>query len=245
MSVDGTAVSTIAALAGKPQELAGLLVAPREWTIGDPRAFIKPGPQASALGVSSLGALRDYLAANRDALDLSTLVVHVASPSVVHVLGPLQARARVREAYVMADCGDALQGFLGQYHALDTFIVGLHTRFALTDDRTKLLQLLSNVDQSSVKTSTDDGISQAVTAKVGIVLKGEAVVPNPVILAGWRTFREVEQSPSAYVLRLQQHGQALQAGLFEGDGGTWKLSAVGRVRDWLVRELPTGISVLA
>ena len=51
---------------------------------------------------------------------------------------------------------------------------------------------------------------------------------------GEAAFREVEQPASFYVLRMT--GETGKVALFEGDGGAWKLNAIARVRDWLVRD---------
>jgi len=68
-----------------------------------------------------------------------------------------------------------------------------------------------------------------------------AAVPNPVMLAPYRTFPEVEQPASPFVLRLKQgpEGGRPSLALFEADGGKWQLEAVKRVRTYLsIMEVP-------
>jgi hypothetical protein len=70
-------------------------------------------------------------------------------------------------------------------------------------------------------------------------------VPNPVRLAPFRTFRDVfEQPESAFVLRVKKTPTLPEVGLFEADGGEWRLTAIDRVRAWLVGRLPTDVAVL-
>jgi hypothetical protein len=237
--MDGAAVEQIAGLARKPLELAGFLLRPNDWCVDDPAALVKAGPTAKTLLVSTLGAVRDYVQANRDGLDLTRLVVHVASPVQVHVLGPLDARARSRELFVGAVASDLADGFLGRYMDLEEFVVGLQVRFADADDRKRLLALLSNVKHETVKTALDDGVTQVVQARAGVALVSEVAVPNPVLLCGFRTFRDVAQPSALYVLRVQSGkvGGLPQVGLFEADGGAWRLSAMARIADWLRDEL--------
>src|SRR6185436_3953125 len=215
--MDGTFVDAIAKQVAAPGTTPGGISAlPPGWTLHDEQAHIKPGPTADALKVYSLGAVRDYLRDNRDALDLSHVVVHVVSPQIVRVAGPLLPRARNREVFVEATAQNLTDGFLGKWMPSDEFIIGLQTRVAASEDRTAVLKLFSNISHEAVRTSQDDGISQTVTAKTGIALKAEAAVPNPIALVPFRTFREVPQPASLFALRVNQ---AMQVGIFEADGG--------------------------
>jgi hypothetical protein len=242
--MEGAVIENIAALVGRPQALDGFIVRPDGWLIDDPASLVQPGPLAKTLTVSTLGAVRDYLAANKDALDVSKVVVHVAGPSLVSVLGPLDARARVREGFVDAKCVDMTEGFLGRFMPIEDFLLGVQVRFADADDRKKVLGLLSTVKSEQVKTATDDGMVQVVQTRAGAVLVNDTPVPNPVQLVPFRTFRDIVQPSSLFALRLKAGDGLPQIGLFEADGGAWKLIATERVRDWLTAALPS-MSVLA
>lgn len=245
--MDGSAVEQIAGLTRKPMELGGFLYRPNDWSVEDPAALVKAGPQAAKLSVLSLGAVRDYLHANRDKLPLDSIVVHVASPSVVRVFGPLSDRARTREQFLESACVDLADGFLGKFMPIEEFLIGLQVRFADADDRKKLLSLLSTVKHETVKTAMDDGMTQVVQARAGVALISDVAVPNPVLLVPFRAFRDVVQPSSLFVLRVNagRSGGLPEVGLFEADGGAWKLTAIERVKNWLVDALPTGVSVLA
>lgn len=244
--MDGDAIGAIIQQVKKPFPIGDYVARPGDWVIEDPAALVKPGPAAKALVVSTLGAVRDYLKANKDALDLTKIVVHVASPSSVYVLGPLDARARIRETYLSAAAVDLTAGFLDKFWSLEDFNLGLQVRFADADDRKRILALMSNVKHETVKTALDDGTTQVLQARAGVALVSDVAVPNPVLLCGIRAFRDIVQPSSLYVLRVQPgpHGGLPQAGLFEADGGAWKLATLARVREWLVAALPD-ISVLA
>lgn len=246
--MNGDAVKELAQRLRGPQEIGnGFLTAPNDWKLVDPFALIAPGPTADPLAVYSLGALREYVKVNRDTLDLGTLVVHVVSPQIVRLSGPLQARARNRESYVQATALNLTDGFLGKFMAIDDFIVGLLTRFADSNDRAAVLKLFGNVKHETVKTSQDDGVTQTVSAKTGVVLAADVAVPNPITLVPYRTFREVTQPSSLFVLRVNagRPGGLPEVGIFEADGGAWRLTAVDRVRDWLTEALPDTVAVLA
>lgn len=245
--MNGEAITNLVALTSKPQLVGGFLLRPDDWVVEDPAALVKPGPTAKTLDVWTLGAVRDYLTANKDALDLPRIVVHVVSPSIVQVLGPLDTRARVRETFVRANASDLTDSFIGRFQSMADFLIGLQTRFVDVDDRARVLALLSNVKDENVKTALDDGVTQVVQARAGVALVSEVAVPNPVLVCPYRTFRDVVQPSSLFVLRVQsgKAGGLPEAGLFEADGGAWRLTAIARVREWLVAAVPAGVAVLA
>lgn len=245
--MDGEAVQQLVGLSRAPKMIGDFITAPNDWSVLDPASLIKPGPTAKTLVVSTLGAVRDYLKANKDALPLDKMVVHVLSPNAVHVLGPLDLRSRVRETFVAAAATDMLDGFLGKFHSLEDFNLGLQIRFADADERGRILGLMSNVKSEKVSTALDDGVTQVLEARNGVALVSNVAVPNPVLLCGYRAFRDIVQPSTLYVLRVQQGraGGLPEAGLFEADGGAWKLTTIERVREWLVAALPADVSVLA
>lgn len=62
-------------------------------------------------------------------------------------------------------------------------------------------------------------------------------VPNQVKLQPFRTFAEVKQPESEFVFRLKKSGENIYAGIFEADGGAWKLEAIKRIKGYLEKEL--------
>jgi hypothetical protein len=246
--MEGAVIQELAERLRKPEPLGDDFIArPSDWVIEDRAALVRPGPLAATLAVSTLGAVRDYLKANKDSHDVVFLSAHVVSPTVVKVIGALDDRARVRETFVTATASDLTENFLGRFMPLEEFNIGLQIRFVDVDDRSRVLGLLSNVKSEVVKTALDDGTTQVVEARQGVALVRDVAVPNPVKLCAYRTFRDIEQPSSLYVLRVTagKAGGFPEAGLFEADGGAWRLSAISRIHDWLVREIPADVAVLA
>ncbi len=244
--MEGAAVQQMAERFAKPQNVGdGLVALPDNWGIEDPEAK-KWRPTAALLAVATLSAVQRYLAHNRDGLKLGDLVVHVESPTSVKVLNRLDGEDRTREGYLVATATDMTTNFLNGYHATEHFMIGLQTRFVETPARTDLLRFLSNIKTSEVKTALDDGMTQVVEARKGVALVDNVPVPNPVRLHPFRTFRELDQPESPFVLRLQQglNSGLPTAALFEADGGAWRLQAIERIKDWLVIALPPDVSVI-
>lgn len=122
----------------------------------------------------------------------------------------------------------------------------LQSQFKSSEVTASILQVVGNLKDEAVKTYADDGTSQIVTAKVGLTRPPENVLlPNPVSLRPYRTFPEVEQPTSPFILRMQSTKEGPQVALFEADGGKWKLDAIASIRDYLVNALPEGVTVIA
>jgi hypothetical protein len=73
-----------------------------------------------------------------------------------------------------------------------------------------------------------------VTVKTGIAKIEDVFVPNPVVLAPYRTFPEIAQPESKFIFRMQT---GPTAALFEADGGAWRNEAMGRIKAWLEEQL--------
>ena len=107
-----------------------------------------------------------------------------------------------------------------------------------SDDRELLMKFAGTVENGTLAQYGDDGITQKATIKTGIASKGDAVVPNPVILRPFRTFVEVEQPESAFVFRMREGGRGeIECAIFEADGGAWKNAAMKRIKEYLQYEL--------
>lgn len=187
---------------------------------------------ATALEVSTLTGLVDYIKANIDKLE-GKLLVQVKSFDEVRLLSPLNAD-RNRELYVRAAA--ILPNNVTYEHFLDTerFNIMLQSAFVDNEDKKILLKYTGLVRDEAVKESGDDGVSQAVTIKTGVASVGQAVVPNPVTLAPYRTFPEVEQPESKFIFRMQE---GPRAALFEADGGAWRNKAIISIKEYLQEQL--------
>lgn len=113
-------------------------------------------------------------------------------------------------------------------------VVELQSLYAVTPDRDYLLSLLSRIDVNQGVSSVDNGISQEVSIRTGAVLKEQQTVQPIVRLQPYRTFLEVEQPASDFLLRLDKEGRPA---LYEADGGAWKLEAKRNIAAYLGEQL--------
>ena len=127
----------------------------------------------------------------------------------------------------------------GEFLEKEQLIIGLQSLFADSTDRDKLLKILGTIKQENVTVNNDDGVTQSVTTSKSIVSGENEKIPNRVLLAPFRTFIEVLQPYGEYIVRLKESApmykkeKELVAGLFEADGGVWKLEAVDNIKKYL------------
>lgn len=181
--------------------------------------------------VNTLEAVVDYL---NSGIDLhGDVFVHVVDPMTVDVFTAFNGNGR-RVELIRAKAHTGFMQF-GQFMDVESFIIRLQAGFTDTLDRHKVIGYVANIDHEHTVKTTDNGLSQKAVVKVGIVDKEEVAVPNPVKLAPYRSFIEVDQPMSDFILRLKNEGT--QAALFEADGGAWKLEAVENVAEYLHKQL--------
>lgn len=216
----------------------------REYYFANGKAVGIIPPVQTSFQVETLTAISDYFVRNPDALPLGEIIVHVMSPVAVRLMSPVCLPWLNRHAYLEAQSSPKVFPF-GRAMDVESFIVALQTYFVPSETTRQLQQMVSSLsDQTSVD-YTDDGIGQQVTAKTGIARVGKVEVPNPVHLAPYRSFREIEQPASAFVFRIQKNEKGPLCVLHEADGGNWQREAVESIRDWLKDELPEGVVILA
>ena len=189
-------------------------------------------PVASKLTVSTLTGLVDYIKTNVDHLE-GKLLIQVKSPEEVALYSPLNAD-REREKYVSAEAILPNNVVYDRFLDTERFNIMLQSAFVDDEDKAKLLKYTALITDDTVKNFGDDGISQKVTVKTGVASVSDAVVPNPVTLAPYRTFPEVEQPESKFIFRMKE---GPTAALFEADGGAWRNTAILGIKEYLKEAL--------
>lgn len=154
-----------------------------------------------------------------------------------------------REQLIYAEAEDLFAGTFrfNAFVSNSAFMIAIQTLFHEGhNDWEKVTRVISTIKEERVTQSQDDGMAQQVTAKAGIAIVSEVEVPRVVTLKPFRTFREVEQPHSQFVLRLQaKQGQMPEIALFEADGGKWKLDAIEAIKDYLDEKLIAGPPIIA
>lgn len=153
------------------------------------------------------------------------IFIHIASPRTVRVFSTLD-NYMGRDYLYKASC-DAPE-FSGGWRAHEASIIELRSAFVPNEGVEYLLDLLSTISVEDGVTSDDNGVTQKVTTRQGVSLKHYENTKLRIPLKPYRTFTEVEQPESEFILRLDKD---FRVGLFEADGGAWKLCAKANIRN--------------
>jgi hypothetical protein len=194
-----------------------------------------PTPKADSVDISTLTGLVDYIKNGVDNLE-KTLIVHIVSPTTVKVYSELRSDKQ-REHFI--DCSALTPKITyGQFMDVESFNIMIQSCFLPNEHSAAVLKVVGNIVEENVQNTSDDGISQKVTAKAGIAKVAEIDVPNPVILCPFRTFPEVGQPESKFVFRMRGgDGNGVKAAIFEADGGIWRIYAMQNVKEYLSEKL--------
>jgi hypothetical protein len=203
-------------------------------------------PTPHSIGIVTLTGMADYLNNNPDGLDMGSFFIHVADCRCVRLQSKMLRQWRQRDLPIVAAAKQQEYPF-GQFLSVENFIIALQSYFVQTKTTADIIKVVGNLTDSKVTNFNDDGVTQQVTAKAGIAKVENIPVPNPVTLAPYRTFLEIEQPESKFIFRMQSAGDGRPplCALFQADGGSWELQAIERIRDWLRGSIPKEMVILA
>lgn len=205
-----------------------------------PVAIPPADPQPDRLTVHTLTGLIEFI--NNVADKALIKALHVTGYDGVDVIGAISGRHQQRPTFASASVKGKAKFTFNQYMEAEDFIIGLQTGFVKTANLEQVLSIVGTLKDENVTQIGDDGITQGVTTKKGISLGQQTVVPNPVILAPYRTFPEIAQPESPYVLRLKRkEGSLPLVALYATADQGWEIEAIQSIRQFLsdaVKNIP-------
>jgi hypothetical protein len=218
---------------GKPEikELFGTTYSNKKWSpIDQPRKTSQ-----EYLKTRTLTSLCDWLlSGSDDALEACDFgFIHISDHNEVRIISSPEMEYRTRHRYVVANAYE--NNFLfGEFMTVEQFIISASCNFIMDENMAALIKHVSSIRSSEVLTVEDDGISQSVTATAEFNrIKSVAISPFQE-LKPYRTFREIGQPPSKFLLRMKQQKDSLpRVALFNADNGMWKLEAMKSIASFL------------
>lgn len=191
--------------------------------------------------IFSLQGFVDYITSDPDDLfdRYARLIVHVRDERTV-VLRAMAYGPEKEMRIDLARCVATNKPFqFNAEYGQEDFIVKLQSLFIPNEKANAVGKVVGNlVAQESVGV-VDDGISQSVTVKGGIARMGKVVIQNPVPLRPIRTFMDIEQPESPFILRIrnEQGMKEPKIALYEADGDMWRVTAVHTLVRYLTEKL--------
>lgn len=116
--------------------------------------------------------------------------------------------------------------------------IALRTRFQETTDTIYAMKLLSDICCGAKVIYNDNGVATTVTTQKGVALQSNEQVRPIITLKPYRTFQEVEQPESIFLIRVNERGISFT----EADGGMWKLKARETIKAFLEGKLSQEVS---
>lgn len=198
------------------------------YTYTDKKLAVISEPRVPTLTFHTLDGLVLALKAECDCFN-GPILIDVSDEATVTVCSAISAVDRQREVpyKVTAEIVDIPFDRRLDY---ETMMITLKSKFVETPELLELVQLLGTITEENSAQLSDDGFTQTVVVRKGIALKDNKAV-NPIRkLKPFRTFNEVDQPESEFLLRLSEGGLVA---LYEADGGAWKLQARKNVAEYL------------
>lgn len=201
---------------------------------------ISENSNVETIQINTLSGLVEYVLSNVDALN-GKVMIHVESPTEVHVYDTLDYTNDRRE-YLKAKALLPEITF-ERFMPRENFQIMMQANFVdstleQTNDKEMVLDIISKIVEQQGAEIEDNGMAQSATIKTGIATVGRTELPRRITLKPFRTFAEISQPPSEFILRLRE---GAQVALFEADGGAWELNAIHSIKEHLRTALQSKI----
>jgi hypothetical protein len=198
-----------------------------------PKVYYRPGE----VNLNTLDSLVDMIKVELHKATVP-LFVKVTSPECVSAFTTYHENEDCSRDYMYIARAELPRVDLNKFIEHEDFMIALRSKFIESEDISYLLTLLASITDKNSVESNDDGISQSVQAKKGVVMVQTVNTKPRVTLQPYRTFLEVEQPASEFLLRLKEGGYVA---LFEADGGAWRLAAKKSIKEYLTKALSSEI----
>jgi hypothetical protein len=208
-------------------------------------------PRPSTISVHNLRGFCGFISndIDRKIVKAESLIV-VDSPEQVRLISAISGDDLGREELVQANLNKRFSAFpFGKFLSQEEFAILFRSLFVRKegDDFEYVLSYTQKLIGGTIIEGSDDGLTQEVSVKRGVsgALKEHVSLKPIVKLSPYRTFREVEQVESEFLLRARLNkDEAPTVALFEADGGAWINQATENVVLYIQSQV-TDIPVIA
>ncbi len=190
------------------------------------------GPCVSTLEFNTIRGMTELVKRELEAFG-NVVIVNVRNHKTVEAYSGIRVNDRIREVPYISTA-ELINISFDRWLPYEDMMIMLKSRFVETPELLQVVQLLGTITNEKSAQAVDDGFTQTVVVRKGIALKDNKVVKPIVKLKPYRTFNEVEQPESEFLLRLSENGTVA---LFEADGGAWKLEARRNIASYIKEEL--------
>jgi hypothetical protein len=193
-----------------------------------------PPEHPDDVNVCTLAGFADLVRAGLEEKDFpSCYVIHVVDEKTVVLKSKLSDKYGRRLVLIVAQPVPFNQFRFQNWMSQEEFAIAVASLFSdESPDKQYILDLASTLTNEATVTSEDNGFTQKGTVKQGMrTLKPVTIKPR-VSMAPYRTFPEIPQPISQFVLRAKAEGGDSKPTLMlvEADGGRWKIDAIAEIK---------------
>lgn len=194
-------------------------------------------PTQKQIIVTTLTGVTDWLLSEDGKEAREKCIVHVHDHKKVTVYSSPDSYYRERHQFIEATSLNDEFDF-GRFMSVEDFVINASCKFVMDDALKNVIKVVSSLRATDVIQVEDDGISQKLTATRELNRIGEVKLEPFQILRPFRTFREIEQPESRFLLRIKRNGDELpRVALFNADNAEWKLVAMRSAADFIAANL--------
>ena len=186
------------------------------------------------IDLTSLDAVVQFV--RTEAVHMTDSILYLTIPTHKRVncfTSPNADKRNHRTFFYEADATDVPGWEANMKMGFEEAQIALRTRFQETPDALYAQKLLSDISTGSQVTFNDNGVATTVTTTKGVSLQAKEVIRPIVRLRPYRTFQEIEQPASEFLIRLSDRAISF----IEADGGMWKLTARKSIKAYLEENL--------
>lgn len=205
------------------------------------KKFIKKGyetvtePIPMSIQVISLEGFCEFVNNFKGEFDIIT----VDSEREVSLRGPINDDG-MRACFCKAVIDWNMPNF-DQWRTPEDFNIFIRSNFVPTEDQNTLVDIIGQLKVESSAEWKDDGFAQEVVSKTGNV-PTKKTVPNPATLKPYRTFPEIEQPESIFIVRMKINPVEIR--IFTADGNQWKVKAISNIKTFLSENIEREVKII-
>jgi hypothetical protein len=188
------------------------------------------------VNLNTLKSLVDFVNENKQGLDLHGAIAVINGDLSVYVVSRPSLIDAERAPIVSAK--NVPQAFeFDKFIPAELFNILIQTRFVYNEEAQYLFSITSRLNIDEGVELADDGTTQRVTIKKGMSAASMIGVQMParIALGPYRIFPECPQPVSDFLIRFKgSKEEGAYVGLWETDGGMWKVQAKKLITDKLV-----------
>lgn len=193
-------------------------------------------PRQELFKVNTISGLCEWLLSSDGDEARKSCVVHVVDHKTINVFSSPDPYYRERHSYIQAEATVDVFPF-GKFMSIEEFVIKTSSLFVMTDNLQSMLKVVSSISSTDTLTVEDDGISQKVSIQNEVRRIAKVEISPFQQLRPNRTFAEVEQPESRFLLRMRAKGVAAgelpTVALFEADNAAWKIEAMGSIQQMI------------